>query len=73
MKAGRRFFWKKDEGKQYEVEIINAPPWAVPVESIPPEKMPEKAVIIRVLTGIHVGIYAIVDPQHLKPIDQGGK
>jgi hypothetical protein len=69
MQAREQFWWAKEEGVKYKVEIINDHLTTPADRLLPGPSSSKNAVMIRVLAGLHRGMYALVDPATLHSFD----
>jgi hypothetical protein len=68
MEVGEQGWWNKDDGVRYWVEIVSTLFQIPPNQLLPTGELAENAIMIRVLEGVHCGMYAMVDSSHLFPV-----
>jgi hypothetical protein len=70
MNVGDNYWWCKEAGVKYRVEIVSLHFTTPPSHLLPAEAAGDCTVLVRVLAGVHKGMYAIVDESRLTPFDE---
>ena len=70
MSTDQRRWWTKEPGVKYLVEVTGTTFNVLPQQMLPTDPNVEKAVLVRVLAGVHRGMYALVDESRLSAYDE---
>jgi hypothetical protein len=67
MKAGDHYWWNKERGVKYKVEIVSTQFATFPKQLT--ENISSSSVIVRVLAGVHRGMFSVVESKDLSPFE----
>lgn len=70
MEPGKRYWWTKEPGVKYLVEGTGTHFKSLPSQMLPTGPVGDKAVLIRVMAGVHRGMYALVDESTLSAFEE---